>query len=142
MARKRKSIPRKGKSTYRKKRKSIANQSRISGSKKNQTNPEWLTAENLSSKGTGIFLMPTKMPTKMLSRPGYKTRPRYRNFSKRFIENLTYESVVAYGSRSLVFKWVPNSVASYQELTNQPCGQPCIKTCATLGCVCKQGKCR
>ncbi|MGB5710331.1 MAG: hypothetical protein WBM44_05425 [Waterburya sp.] len=123
---------------------------KVSDPKKNKTNSDWLTEENLANTGTAVFLMPRNT----LSRFGFGEQ-RYRGyrghrrgygrkvgFVKRSINNLSYEQAINYGTRALVFKWIPNSIASYQQLRSQPCGSLCVDTCVKPGCICYRGKCR
>ena len=71
----------------------------------NQTKEEWLTKENPSGKGTGVFLF--KDPV--------------HEFRKEAVRDLTYEECQAMAVDCHCFSWVPHSVSSYEEMFGDSC---------------------
>ena len=61
--------------------------------------------------------------------------------AKVFIGELTYQECALRGSSSVVFKWVPEHVASRDQLEQTPCGGDCVDTCVAIGCTCLNGVC-
>ena len=91
----------------------------------NQTLAKYISRHDL---GTGIF--------------GYLDKILLR-LRKEFVRDISYEECVERGKEAEVFKWVPNNVASLEEIRASKCGQRCVDSCVGLGCLCNGiiGKC-
>jgi hypothetical protein len=79
-------------------------------------------------KGTGIFIVPDR------------TRPN--GIRKDLVKDVTYDQCVQRGALAREFKWVPDSVKSFDDIQRTTCGQPCRnQRCVEPGCVCVNGVC-
>ena len=71
--------------------------------------------------GTGVFL--------------YVNAPQSK---KEFERDITYFHCADRGFSATAFKWVPNFVATFDAVSQDPCGQPCIDSCPGVGCLCNR----
>lgn len=99
----------------------------------NHTKKEWLLSpENGGSKlGTGIFLIPA--PDRGVL-----------SFRKVLVSNLEYPETAKRAVGCPVFKWVPQHVAKYEDLTQLSCANiSCISSddCLGISCLCSGGTC-
>lgn len=98
----------------------------------NQTNPEWLREINADTMWTGIFLVPdvhSEVEAELIALA---------------VPTITYTSCVHRGAYTVGFKWVPEQVASYEEIIfSSACNGACVKTCILPSCICNrfQGRC-
>lgn len=93
----------------------------------NQTQHEWLllpsVRHNSQAWGTGIYLVTWDK-------------------EKEYQENVQYEPFVetAYSQNYVAFSWVPDAVASYQQVKSQSCKHlRCAGKCPP-GCICDESK--
>lgn len=100
----------------------------------NQTMTEWLAGVTPDTPGTGIFLLP------VLELPVPETPPGVSPFVRRhLVRGVTYPWTVNVGRYVSAFKWVPESIASYDSLLKSNCtGVFCVDSCLDPGCVCDQ----
>jgi hypothetical protein len=98
--------------------------------KQNQTDPNSLPNQaNASELGTGVFAIPDV------------TQAVPRAVKRELVSGITYQDCVQRGGLTIAFKWVPYTVASYIDIQNTTCGEPCIDTCPRPGCICVDGVC-
>ena len=113
----------------------------------NQTEALWLTGVIPSDKGTGIFVFPTSSVGDFGNTDLQTTIPSEGNvpLTKGYVENINYPDCVQRGTKDwvLAFRWVPNSLETFDNLKMATCGTVmCVKRCARYGCVCIGSHCR
>jgi hypothetical protein len=93
---------------------------------KNQTRAEWIARAEIEV-GTGFIIYQTS---------DGRLRSRYHR-------DIAYAKCVVLGAASLTFKWIPNSVASFESIKNTKCiPVECEgKECAQPGCACLNRRC-
>ena len=96
---------------------------------KNQTDPRWLDGPE-NETGTGIFIVPDVENSEALA------------VKRVLVPGLKYLECVTRAILALAFKWVPDRVVSYKELDHASCGQRCVESCPTPGCICINGICK
>ena len=100
---------------------------------KDKTESEWIEeSKHPYEKGTGLlFILDI-----------HSSEPN--DLRRIVVDNISYRQVKELGtSISIVFfKWIPKSVASYDELNSELCNTPCVDTCTSPGCVCFQERCQ
>jgi hypothetical protein len=97
----------------------------------NQTKEEWLelaiVADNPKTTGTGV----------VIQSPGD---------SKTYMPNVSYAEMLSKDASQqfFAFAWVPDAVATYQQMKQASCGGRCAKTCKRPGCLCDRsiGQCK
>jgi hypothetical protein len=97
----------------------------------NQTKDEWLelpvVANDPHAIGTGVILRQAR---------GFKD----------YVPNISYDDMLAKDEREqfFAFAWVPDAVASFQQIQQTSCGGRCAKTCKKPGCLCDRsiGQCK
>ncbi|MCL5999203.1 MAG: hypothetical protein M1546_24535 [Chloroflexi bacterium] len=94
---------------------------------KNQTDPNWLEGLQPEQLGTGLFLLPDVFSE------------RYAAMIVAAVPQITYPQCVLRGMFAVAYKWVPERIASFEQLQEDvDCGDtmPCAGQCRRLGCMC------
>jgi hypothetical protein len=97
----------------------------------NQTKEEWLelatVLNNPNAKGTGVVIYQAGGP-------------------KDYMENVSYDEMLSRDATQqfFAFAWVPDAVATLQQIQKPPCAGRCAKTCKRPGCLCDRsiGHCK
>ena len=97
----------------------------------NQTNEAWLELpgidNNPNAMGTGVVIQQFGGP-------------------KNYVQDVTYEEMLSRDATQqfFAFAWVPDAVASFQQIQQTLCHGRCAKTCKRPGCLCDRsiGQCR
>lgn len=76
---------------------------------KDQTDPKWLDASEFDDLGTGLFLVPDVLKEELDAK------------QKIFVPNITYIECVKRGKHTIVFRWIPHMVMTFEELTAERC---------------------
>lgn len=89
----------------------------------NQTPDEWLSANNPSQKGTGLYIKGS-------------------GSEKQIVSNVQYLQFLADSEKEqrYAYKWVPHVIASEASVNSAPCGDPCANRCVKPGCICDRGQ--
>ena len=91
-----------------------------------QTEESWIEEYGIDAPGTGLFL---------------KLEEGKDEFVLVFARNVTYTRAYAIADEFAypVYKWIPQKIAAYATVKASKCasdGEPCVKTCKGLGCLC------
>jgi len=114
---------------------------------KNQTEEQWLEGITLNQTGSGLFLIrATQLPS---SQPwAWQKKLAETAYIKGIWREITYTDCWKIFDEQLngvAFKWVPNSVATFDQLVKSandcPSGALCVSRCAKHGCICTAGEC-
>jgi hypothetical protein len=97
----------------------------------NQTKEEWLelpvVADDPNTMGTGVVL-------------------RQAGGSKDYVPYVSYDDLLAKdgSEKFFAFAWVPDAVATFQQIQQTSCTGRCSKTCKRPGCLCDRsvGQCK
>ena len=91
----------------------------------NQTDPRLLRGLSPSQRGTGVFLVPN---------PDSEV---YGDGTSVLVPNITYDQCIMRGAFVIAFKWVPDSVRTFQQMQEPvTCGEPCSDYCEEARCIC------
>ena len=93
----------------------------------NQTDPTWLRGNTEQTKGTGVTLVSDGTI-----------------ISVELNSDITYDECVALVKDVIAWKWVPLTIATFDQVSSSRCGaagQDCIDRCHGYCCFCLNGKC-
>ena len=98
-----------------------------------QTEPSWVSPTDPRQLGTGILLVPSRNP----ERRGLYDAIDFTDISY----SRCQETAERHGAFAM--KWIPHTVAPYNDLAQSVCGGPCTSRCVR-GCICDRsiGRCR
>ena len=116
---------------------------------KNQTESSWLTGVSPSDPGTGVFVTFADLPPNIgpISWQEQIPSTSLASATKFLLQTITYPECVrkAYEAQVVAFKWVPESLASFDVVKAQAKScipVMCVDRCARFGCVCTGGECK
>jgi hypothetical protein len=115
----------------------------------NQTEELWLTGSSPAELGTGIFVFPQDKSAEF--GPATWVQPiksdMHGPLTKALVSPVIYGECVKRGEKDgvLAYRWVPQSIAPYPVVlaAAQSCSRvPCVRRCASYGCLCVTGECQ
>jgi hypothetical protein len=92
-----------------------------------QTDPVWIRGNTEQTKGTGVKLVSNGTALSIELTP-----------------EITYEECAAAARVVIAWKWVPENVASFAQVSSSKCktaGADCLDRCPGYCCFCLNGRC-